>query len=203
MPLRKPILFFLSVLLLLLPLTVPAQQGRSALPVTVDVRLERIGDDAGLILYDAGHKLSIRDFKGPPDEASEGVGATYSGIRLSMEGKSSDGKMLVKVRMMVYFDPSASWMKPEGKNDRVLKHEQIHFDLTAIYACKMYHAIVEGRFNSRNVKQKLRDLQEHYTNLLQAQQQRYDKETRHGTIADRQQAWAERVADMRSELDCM
>lgn len=194
---------FLPIVFLLMPFWGFAQTGRTAMPVDITVRFKDKADNADYILYNVDNDLKIKDFKGRPDMNSNGVGATYSGIQVSMAGKSFNGKMDVNVLMMVYFDKSQSWMKPEGKDERVLKHEQIHFDLTAIYACKMYHAIMNGTYNSKNVKQKLRDIQNKFTNELQSQQALYDKQTKHGTIDDVQKAWSEKVQQMKSELDCM
>jgi len=192
----------LLIVMLLIPFSGFTQSSK-AMPVDITVSFKNKADNPEYILYNVDNDLKIKDFKGRPDMNSNGVGATYSGIQVSMEGKSFNGKMEVNVLMMVYFDKSNSWMKPEGKDERVLKHEQIHFDLTGIYACRMYHAIMNETFNSKNVKQKLRDIQKKYTDALQAQQALYDKQTAHGTIDDVQKAWAEKVQQMKSELDCM
>jgi len=111
--------------------------------------------------------------------------------------------MDINVTMTLYFDKTQSWMKPEGKDERVLRHEQIHFDLTAIYACKMYDAFTKETYTSKNVKQKIHEIHDKLTTELQAQQELYDKETQHGTIADKQKEWAEKVADEKSKLSCM
>lgn len=85
-------------------------------------------------------------------------------------------------------------MKRDGKTERVLAHEQIHFDLTAMKACALAKALREESFTTQNVQQKIRELQERHTQELNKLQQAYDKETRHGTIANKQAVWADRVA---------
>lgn len=188
---------------ILIPFSVFTQTNKDGMSVNLNVRFKDRSDNSDFILYNVNNHLKIKDFQGRPDRSSHGVGATFSGIQMSWEGKSFNGKMDVNVSMMVYFDKSHSWMKPEGKDERVLKHEQIHFDLTAIYACKMYHAILNEKYNSKNIKQKLRDIQNKFMAALQDEQALYDKETKHGTIDDVQKAWAEKVSQMKSELDCM
>lgn len=192
--------FFLS---LMIPVVVFSQSSKNVMPAEVSIQFVEKPENPDYILYNLDRELAIKDFRGKPDMSSEGVGATYSGIQLSMKGKSANGKMNINVEMMVYFDRSNSWMKPEGKDERVLKHEQIHFDLTGIYACKMYKAIMSETFNSKNVKQKLRDIQKQFTDELQQQQALYDRETKHGTLLEPQKEWSIKVSKLKSKQDCM
>jgi hypothetical protein len=196
-------IFKVVFLLLLIPVAVFGQSGKKAMPAEVSIQFVQQPENPAYILYNQDRELAIKDFSGVPDMSSSGVGATYSGIQLAMEGKSVNGKMNINVKMMVYFDRSNSWMKPEGKDERVLKHEQIHFDLTGIYACKMYKAIMVETFNSKNVKQRLRDIQKTFTDELQQQQALYDRETKHGTLLEPQKAWADKVSKLKSMMDCM
>jgi hypothetical protein len=177
--------------------------GNSNTPVDISVQFVDKSDNPDFILYNVNKQLAIADFKGKPDMSSVGVGATFSGIQVSMEGQSGNGKMEVKVLMLVYFDKSQSWMKPEGQDERVLKHEQIHFDLTAIYACKMYQAILKEKFNSKNVKQRIHEIHDKLIDELQARQALYDKQTQHGTIAEQQKTWAENITKEKAAMGCL
>lgn len=191
------------LIMVCMPIAGFTQRNNSTEPVQVTIEFRDKADNPDFILYNVDNDLKIADFKGPPDRSSAGVGATYSGIQMSLEGKTFNGKTDIHILLMVYFDKSKSWMKPEGKDERVLKHEQIHFDLTGIYACRMYHAIMNEKFSFKNVKQRLHDIQAKFTNELQEQQTLYDKQTKHGTMDDVQKAWAEKVQRMKSEVDCM
>jgi cell division protein ZapA (FtsZ GTPase activity inhibitor) len=196
-------------MLLLLPFIVcihaplAAQNKANKAQAQVTVHIADHTKDKNLILFDRNRKLGIRDFKGKPDNYSHGVGATYSGISMEMEGISKNGAVTVNITLTIYFDQTKSWMKPEGKTERVLAHEQVHFDLTAIKACDLAKAIEQGKFTSANIQQKIRDLQEHHTAVLSKLQQAYDKETKHGTIAEKQAEWSARVAEQLSASTCM
>ncbi len=192
-----------ALLCMLSPFFNFAQANKTILPVNLHVKFIDKSPGANIILYNVHNELAIKDFQGNPDRTSAGVGATFSGIQIAMEGQSSNGIMNINVTMTVYFDKNQSWMKPEGKDERVLKHEQIHFDLTAICACKMYEMLTKETYTSKNVKQKIHEIHDKLTAELQAQQELYDKETQHGTIADKQNAWAEKVAKEKSKLTCM
>ena len=193
----------IAVFFLFTSTAVFAQGNKAVMPVNISIQFLNKSENADFILYNVNNELAIEDFKGKPDMSSEGVGATFSGIQMSFDGQSSNGIMNIKVYLMTYFDRSKSWMKPEGKDERVLKHEQIHFDLTAIYACKMYQEISKGTFDSKNVKQKLHEIHDRLTAALQLQQEAYDKETKHGTIAEAQKAWSEKVAKEKASFTCM
>jgi hypothetical protein len=180
-----------------------AQNRTDKVQAQVTVHIADQAKDKNLILFDRNRKLTIKDFKGRPDNHSHGVGATYSGISMEMEGISKNGVVTVNVTLTVYFDQTKSWMKPKGKTERVLVHEQVHFDLTAIKACDLAKAIEQGKFTANNVQQKIRDLQEYHTRELSKLQQAYDKETEHGTIADKQVEWSARVAEQLAASTCM
>jgi DNA polymerase elongation subunit (family B) len=201
LPLRYLVLLPLLMLLSFAPAT--AQKNNAKAPVNITVSIADAEADNNLILYKAGKKLSIEDFKGKTDEHSDGVAATYSGISLEMQGLSKNGVMNITVKLTVYFDKTKSWMKRDGKTERVLAHEQIHFDLTAMKACALAKALREESYTLQNVQQKIRQLQEQHTQELNKLQQAYDKETKHGTIADKQAEWAARVAKELASNSCM
>jgi hypothetical protein len=199
---RKWILVLLSFIMCTnIPLA--AQKGAGKEQAQITVHIADQAKDKNLILFDRSRKLTIKDFKGRPDRDSHGVGATYSGISMEMQGISKNGIVTVNVTLTVYFDQTKSWMKPEGKTERVLAHEQIHFDLTAVKACDLAKAIEQGKFTAGNVQQKIRDLQEYHTKELGKLQQAYDKESKHGTIVEKQAEWSVKVADQLATSACM
>ena len=199
---RRWILLLLSLMACIyVPLA--AQKRAGKMPAQITVAIANQTKDKNLILFDRNRKLIIKDFKGKPDDYSHGVGATYSGISMEMQGFSKNGAATVNVTLTVYFDQTKSWMKPEGKTERVLAHEQVHFDLTAIKACDLAKAIEQGRFTADNVQQKIKDLQEHHTKELSKLQQAYDKETKHGTVAEKQAEWSAKIAERLAASTCM
>lgn len=182
--------------------TVMAQKKKPLPPVQVRVEVTKESSDRNLILYDPARQLTIADFRGRPDMASHGVGATYSGILMEMEGTEQGGVLEIRVRLTVYFDKTKSWMKAEGRNQRVLDHEQHHFNLTAVKACDLARAIAAGQYTFQNVQSRIRDLQRSHVAELGRLQQEYDRETRHGTRPEQQAAWAERIAGLLSDAGC-
>ncbi len=190
------------LLLFCCPLMMVGQRRQRDIPVEVQIKVLDKTGNRNLILYGKDRPLKIEDFKARPDAASPGVAATYSGIAMEIEGKTENGVLVTIVQLTVYFDAAQSWMKKEGKTERVLQHEQNHFDLTAIKACDLAQAIAGSSYNYSNVRQRLRELHRVHTSELQKLQKNYDKETKHGTVAAQQTAWAARIAASLDNVTC-
>lgn len=171
--------------------------------VKVRVVMRETTDHKNLVLYRRARPLTIADFRGRPDEASRGVGATYSGILMEIEGSQRDRVLDVTVYLTVYCDQQKSWMKKAGRNERVLAHEQRHFDLTALKACDLARAIGAAQFSTDNVKEKLRQLHREQTQQLETLQKQYDAETAHGTLEDKQLNWNRNIAAGLDDSDCL
>jgi len=88
------------------------------------------------IEWSADRKLTWDDFKGEPDTANfpNTLALTNSGFGYeSGINMFKDGQVFVQS----VFNTNLSWVVPEGRNDYVLRHEQIHFDITEIYSRKL------------------------------------------------------------------
>jgi len=193
------------ILLVLVSLPFWSNAQKSApknIPVNVTTTIEDKVDDKNLILFSYDRPLIVADFKGRPDASSHAVAATYSGIQLAMKGAVRDNKMQLDVVLTVYFDKSKSWAKKDGKSDRVLAHEQNHFDLTALKACELSKAIANANYKSETAMQQIRDLQKKYTKELNELQVQYDRETQHGTIEEEQAKWAARIKSELAAVGC-
>ena len=178
------------------------QKTPKNIPVEVVVNIVAHSNDKNLILYNTDRQLNIPDFAGRPDGSSQGVAATYSGIQMEMKGLVKDNRMQLTVSLMVYFDKSKSWAKKEGKNERVLAHEQNHFDLTAIKACELAQSISNTDYKSEKAMEQIREQQRKYTRELNELQVQYDRETKHGVLNEQQAAWAKRIAENLNAVNC-
>ena len=75
-----------------------------------------------------------------------------------------------------YFYPEESWYKPAVCDTFILGHEQLHFDISELFARKMRGRLRNTTF-SENVKQEVRDIYQETLKELEAMQDRYDWET--------------------------
>ena len=95
------------------------------------------------ILWQENKKLKIQDFKAENNDTikvnrKQFLGA-ISAIRIEYSSFQRNKNSVPDFSIKTYFDPNESWMLL--KNDYVLQHEQIHFDLTELYARKMRKSI--------------------------------------------------------------
>ena len=95
------------------------------------------------ILWQENKKLKIQDFKAENIDTikvnrKQFLGA-ISAIRIEYSSFQRNKNSVPEFSIKTYFDPNESWMLL--KNDYVLQHEQIHFDLTELYARKMRKSV--------------------------------------------------------------
>lgn len=140
--------------------------------------------------------LKWSNFKGNVDGSSKYAALTASGIYYSYE-TTKDGELIFTIES--HFDPKNSWVKKEKKNDKLLEHEQRHFDITELYARKLKKEISEREFSySKSLQKKLNKLYQNWVGRLNTEQKSYDKETKHHLNQEGQKKWNKRI---NAELD--
>jgi len=86
------------------------------------------------------------------------------------------------------FDTNQSWFVPEGETDYVLRHEQIHFDITEIFSRKLRKELVEAKVTSTNFIT-AKPIFDRVFNEMRNRQKRYDQETVRGEKKETQEYW--------------
>jgi hypothetical protein len=163
-------------------------------PATVvNVNATRVADT---IYWQQSRKLTWDDFRGRPERSGETVALTSSGIGMVFRS-GADGVAHAKVTCTFFC--KNSWVKDIGRNDTVLQHEQLHFDITELYARKLRQTIDE----LPETKVQWPTLQKIYTDInrdCNERQNNYDHETNHGIIQPIQESWNDLIAKELSEL---
>lgn len=139
------------------------------------------------IMWRPDRKLTWDDFKGKPDIeaypntlALTNSGFGYeSGVNMFKQGK---------VFVQSVFNTYKSWVVPEGRNDYVLRHEQIHFDITEIYSRKLRKELVDANITSNNAT-KAKPIFDRVFGEMERRQKRYDQETKRGDKKETQEHW--------------
>ena len=94
-----------------------------------------------------------------------------------------------------YFTPSESWYKMELKDDNLLDHEQLHFDIAELNA-RLIRKEMEG-LDLRGIEDQ-KKLQKSFENgykKMSEMQLKYDKETNHGQKSADQSRWANMIRE--------
>jgi hypothetical protein len=142
-----------------------------------------------MLHWQADEKLTWDDFQGQADYSIDMSAHTTS--RINYGWKCKDGEFLVEVESI--FDRERSWKK-DLQTNRLLEHEQLHFDITEWYARKLrqtFASIDDACFKPvDDVKAQANAIRSEWKET----QDLYDFESDHGRDFDRQDEWEDRVA---------
>lgn len=145
------------------------------------------------IRWDTDHRLSWSDFKAQPPKDSPVAAITASGIAYRFSAMESRKKMEVDCTIDTFFYPESSWYKPETANDIILSHEQLHFDISELFARKMRGRVDNYSFTS-NVKVEMNRIYEQILKEMRAFQKRYDDETNYSREVEKQLEWNKKIS---------
>jgi hypothetical protein len=145
------------------------------------------------ILWEPGLKLAWHDFKARPASRSNAAAITASGISYEFSTEENNGEFELEFTVHTYFYPGRSWYQPEVCDAVILSHEQLHFDISELFARKFRKVLQETRF-SRNVKAEVGALFRQVNRELAEFQDEYDKETNFSRNREQQQIWNMNIA---------
>lgn len=151
-------------------------------------------DDPTKILWSETYKLTWSDFKGTPDEESDFVASTNSGMSFSFSYSLRNDEVSYNFTNESFFYPQMSWYKKGGVSDYILAHEQTHFDISELHSRIFRKRMEEGEF-TKNIKVEVNELYKKVESERIAMQSRYDLETNHSQISEAENRWRNYVAE--------
>ena len=153
---------------------------------------------AEAIPWEADRKLSWEDFRGVPPNSKRVAATTASGISYSYQTGRNRGRYRLDYQVTAFFYPQKSWYHRELCDSVVLSHEQLHFDITEMYARRMRKEL-GGKTFGPDVKSKVRQIFKRLNRELSEFQARYDRETDFSRDREAQRRWNAEIARMLSE----
>ena len=142
-----------------------------------------------VVTWQESTKLTWQDFKGKPKLNSGAVAETASGISFGFSVKTTNSNIdSFSAEVHAYFYPEDSWFNKDRADDYILDHEQLHFDITELFARKFRKEISELKV-SNHVKKELKALYKNNETDLGKMQNRYDLETNHSKNSETQKQW--------------
>tara|TARA_R110002049_G_scaffold40547_3_gene123301 strand:- start:1479 stop:2009 length:531 start_codon:yes stop_codon:yes gene_type:complete len=150
------------------------------------------GQEDEVLPWSFGKKLSWADFKGRPSAISNAAAITASGITYSFSAQGTADKMELDFEVSSYFYPKKSWYKPQLANPTVLGHEQLHFDITEVYARKLRQELAKTKF-SKNAKAEVKEIYRNILKELNDFQSKYDSETNFSRDTVQQLIWNKKI----------
>jgi hypothetical protein len=98
------------------------------------------------------------------------------------------------------FSKSKSYMKEDSPY--VLKHEQLHFDISEVYARKLRQLIIDKDFKKvKNVVEVIQKMANKVAEDCGKEQSNYDKDTEHGINSAKQHVWNEKIEKELNDLE--
>jgi hypothetical protein len=146
-------------------------------------------NNADVIPWNPARRLTWDDFRGTAPETARNAALTSSSILVNFNYNNRT----LHYQITCHFDRNKSWGRV--KNEHILAHEQGHFDITEIYARKLYKNLKAYRFSPSTVSTDIRDIYQQAVNELQTVQNEYDAETDHSRNFPQQKAWLEKIQD--------
>ena len=126
------------------------------------------------IQWNEKRKLKIEDFKGTTEKRPF-TAATVSSFRYLLSTKTGYSKHYT-IKATTFFDCKTSYFKHSTSDSIVLAHEQIHFDISELYARKF---LIRMEKEAKSVKEALEIQQKVLNDIsreLQLKQDEYDSE---------------------------
>ena len=147
------------------------------------------------IVWKTDSLLRKEDFKSRP-KPNGPLGFAATGILIYPS--ESGGELIFYVEAL--FVKSKSYVTKFS--EYVLRHEQLHFDITELYARKLRKKMMETDFKKvKKLQNEIQNLFNNYSEQLQKAQNKYDTETEHGLNSARQAVWNEDIQRQIKELD--
>ncbi|MBK9328266.1 MAG: DUF922 domain-containing protein [Sphingobacteriales bacterium] len=155
------------------------------------------GSDAYKEFYtwNSNKKLTWSDFRGNPFLNASEVAATASSVEFSYTAKNNvlDWKVTAK------YYPQLSWSYKDKQSDYILQHEQLHFDITELYARLFRKRLTDEVKSVKDVK-KINGIGKQILSDWDKEQKDYDRETNHSMNTQMQKEWIVNVHERMQAL---
>lgn len=196
---------------------------RAVVCLTVLISSSSLAEEADVIEWSPDRRLTWNDFNGPVPAGTEDqrVAATAGALAWSFEYSIQWSRNACRFRIdditaHAHFRRDQSWVRTGHKTDRVLEHEQGHFDILQLYKEQLHTRTREflgtlrpcsgrtERSATRSTKSEIDRLvgavYDKVWNEYRSRQATYDRETRHGINAREQGEW---TADLNTRLSAL
>lgn len=138
-------------------------------------------------------RLSWKDYQSSPLKTEWAAATTASGITYTLNSVIGGSEPRLEIVVAALFYPDRSWYKPDLCDQVVLSHEQLHFDITELFARK-FRKRLKTLKNNKNIKKEVRAIFVHINKELNAFQNKYDRETNFSRNVPEQLVWNKKIA---------
>lgn len=147
--------------------------------------------------WNSVQKLVWQNFNGKPNPLSKFSATTVSGITMGFYSKKDTLYVMIKAE----FFKTESWVKSELRSEELLIHEQLHFDITELYARKLRKELSLANIKKSIASEKINLIKSNNNIELNKCQELYDLETNHRLNHKKQSDWIVKIHSEMKKLD--
>jgi hypothetical protein len=148
------------------------------------------------LVWSEGRNLTEGDFQLKKNVRLPYAALSYITIRPEVKNKNG----MIEVVIEATFDTKRSWMKKNSVSQRLISHEQGHFDIAELHARIIRKEISQSKITSKNVHRKVNRIYKKVMKELNCYSKQYDDITDFSRNEAIQGEWIERI---RTELDSL
>jgi hypothetical protein len=144
------------------------------------------------IAWSQDRKLTWEDFKEKAPKNARAAATTASGITYQFSTSGTRDKMELDYEISTFFYPNKSWYQPQLCDSLILSHEQLHFDISELFARRMRKRLAKGAF-TQNLKAEVKVIYREIMEELEAFQDLYDNQTNFSRDNEQQLLWNSKI----------
>lgn len=152
-------------------------------------------EDAENIPWLFERRLHWDDFHSEPQKQGDAVASTSTSLGISYQVE--EGQLSYSITCT--FSKQKSWGML--RTDYILAHEQGHFDITEIFARKLYKAMQEYSYNRKSYKQDINNIYKQIVREKEAMQASYDGQSDHSRNRKLQYEWMDKIDHLLLETE--
>lgn len=149
------------------------------------------------ISWNENKPLGWKDFRGTAEANSTFHANSNSGISYSWRLNNVNGVVELEYEVCGNFYPDLSWVVPGSDNDHLLKHEQLHFDISELHARKLRKKLADLPVSwlGKDPRTKLNGFYEKIDKERREMQTRFDRESQHSINKEAEAKWQKYVQE--------
>ncbi len=140
-------------------------------------------------------RLSWEDYLCEPKLNSDAVASTSTSLGIAYQVKDSR----LSYHISCDFSKTKSWGLL--KTDYILMHEQGHFDITEIFARKLYEALQHYQYNRKSFKKDVNEIYQSVVKEKEDFQQMYDEQSDHSRKRKWQYQWLDKIQQLLQQTE--
>ncbi len=151
------------------------------------------------IYWSKNYTLEWIDFIAEAPQTKSAAALSSLALPYSVESYS-DGKTVIQINAC--FVKSKSWVVPKHKNNLLLQHEQLHFDIAELNRRKIVKAITEASMTIESVNVVINAiLEQFWSEDYKLMQEQYDSDSNYSLYIKKQIEWNNKVAEELEALE--